>query len=925
MNSCPICFIPNNWQKPIIFTSDNSDTAAFDIDFEKGTLCVSSHYFDYLSDYPSNEKTNTGFSKLDVHPKDYPQLLKINESIMKRIPFIQRNLTLKTKSGKYIYTEIAIHFSYNNDGLITRTTGCIRDMDKIYEKLYANDDRLKKLNTVIESSQIIYWEYDIKKDTAYLSLKAQEYFNFPPYIEKLTEKIKSTSILSQQHKNDFLQSIKLLREGQKSSYVDVAIKNSDNGTMWRRISHFLISEIGDEKQKAISTSTDITRTMNAISEYEKLLAINSITSNECAISCTFNLSNNTIEKFTSRNNVFLSFKDLSASECLERIGNLTCEFEDSNLPSIRYITREYLISAYINGNDEFSVTTCCTISKNESRIFEVKIKIMRQPITNDILCFYLAIDKTDSENTKILFNTLSEITYEIIFEIDLNNGQYKIIKQNDDYKEEYPNEGNFNNVFKCYLDKNSDILEANGGVKTNFIDLEAIERNLSVFPFYILNYVKINDSGKILTKSAKMFYINKPLKKICFAVSDVTDAFDKQKETNTFMKQMLSMAKKTSEDRNTFLTDLSFNMRTPMNSISAIAKLQEDNFGFIPEIKESFGIIRNQIEQLINLVDDILDINAMQLGKFTFSVKPFSINEIVYEAKRYIFDNYPDRISNFKINKRNINHLNILGDKKQILKVILNLLANAERQTNENERILMTIKELPSSVSQIAYFSICVYNDGVKIDEKKINELLKPFYKENIDLTKENKVVNLNTVNSIVRAMGGSLNIDSRHYKGSYFEVFLPLQINFDKMTICELPENYQNIKYDFSSLNILLAEDNHINRIVTTRLLENFGAHVTTAKNGEELLSIFISSPENSFDVIFMDLEMPIINGYTATRMIRAAESSSKKNIPIIALSANAFATDIENCFVNGMNKHIAKPINIDTVYEALKELKLL
>ena len=324
--------------------------------------------------------------------------------------------------------------------------------------------------------------------------------------------------------------------------------------------------------------------------------------------------------------------------------------------------------------------------------------------------------------------------------------------------------------------------------------------------------------------------------------------------------------------------------------------------------------------------------SKIESGKVELSAKPFSLFDMLVSVKEVIKTIADPKHQQFTMDIGKMEHDSFNADESRLNQILINLLNNSVKYTPVGGRITLSISSEPGNTSKYDRVTFIVEDTGYGMSKAFLEEAFKPFSREQKSDTAsvQGTGLGLAITKNLVDLMGGTIDVFSEEGKGSRFTVIIPMKISEDEA------EKKVEIKADdtnvLEGLNILVAEDNPLNSEIMTQIMKKNGATVSLAPNGQEAVNTFLSSDQGSFDLIFMDIQMPVMNGYEATRAIRAIATDESKNrpdaatIPIIAVTANAFTDDVREALLAGMNAHISKPINVpamkSTVYKVLHNL---
>ena len=374
----------------------------------------------------------------------------------------------------------------------------------------------------------------------------------------------------------------------------------------------------------------------------------------------------------------------------------------------------------------------------------------------------------------------------------------------------------------------------------------------------------------------------------------------------------LSSTKSKSE----FLANMSHEIRTPINAITgmtAIARGSDD----IEAIHRCLKKVDAASQQLLRIINDILDMSKIEANKMKLAAEPFELLSVVQNVESIIEIRAAEKKQKFTVNTSSDIPSVVVGDDLRLSQILLNLLSNAVKFTPEEGEISLSLHLLSSS-NNLHSFEVQIRDNGIGISEEQQNRLFSSFEQAEKGTSKRYGGTGLGLVISrrLANLMDGDITLESEEGKGSCFTVSFCLGVGKTD-TIDNTEKTYD---YDFSGKTILLAEDIAINREIVLVLLEGFSVTIECAENGQEAVDLFTANPQK-YDLIFMDIQMPVMDGYTATKAIRNSGVANAQTVPIVAMTANAFAEDVAQCKAVGMDDHIAKPIDINLLLHKMND----
>ena len=400
----------------------------------------------------------------------------------------------------------------------------------------------------------------------------------------------------------------------------------------------------------------------------------------------------------------------------------------------------------------------------------------------------------------------------------------------------------------------------------------------------------------------------------------------KERESSQHIQETLDIAKQANEAKSNFLSNMSHDIRTPMNAIVGLSSLLSMHAHDKGKVLEYTRKIKNASNHLLNLINDVLDMSKIESGNVSLNETKFSIEEMIGEISSVIRPQTRAKQQVLKVKRENLKHDIVYADKLRISQIMLNLLSNAVKYTDEHGKIIFTISESEEISNMGNYVKYCftVKDNGIGMNKDYLKYVFDPFSRENESITNQIQGTGLGMAiaKNIVDLMDGSIEVESEVDKGSTFTVHLMLKVEENEELELEQTVAVTEEKISLEGINVLIAEDYKINADILVELLTMEGMSCDVVSDGKQAVDIFKTSKPGEYDIILMDIQMPVMHGYDATRAIRELDRDDAKTIPIAAMTANAFADDVQKALEAGMNAHVPKPIDIKVLCERIAEL---
>ena len=397
-----------------------------------------------------------------------------------------------------------------------------------------------------------------------------------------------------------------------------------------------------------------------------------------------------------------------------------------------------------------------------------------------------------------------------------------------------------------------------------------------------------------------------------------------QEKDEKYKAELLTAAKKAeaaNEAKTEFLQRMSHDIRTPINGICGLVNMAEHYADNMEKQTEYRTKVKEASNLLLELVNDVLDMSKLESGEIVLEEIPFNLSKISREVFVVIEQMAAEQNIQIKWEKKEITHRDLIGSPGYVKRVMMNILSNAMKYNRENGHIYISCIEIPSGQPETTTMEFVCRDTGIGMTEEFQKHIFEPFAQEHSGSRTKFAGTGLGMpiAKKLIEKMGGTITFESVEGVGTTFVIRVPFRIDTDRDSKVETGEKTE---VSIRGLHILLAEDNELNMEIAEFMLQNEGAEVTKAWDGQEAVKIFEKSRSGEFDVILMDIMMPVMNGYEAAKMIRSLDKEDAKAIPIIAMTANAFAEDRIRAKEAGMDEHVAKPVDVELLIKVIHRL---
>ena len=410
------------------------------------------------------------------------------------------------------------------------------------------------------------------------------------------------------------------------------------------------------------------------------------------------------------------------------------------------------------------------------------------------------------------------------------------------------------------------------------------------------------------------------------AMKEMEESNKKLKKAKDITTEALQTAENANKAKTDFLSNMSHDIRTPMNAIIGMTSLIRHDAGNKAKVIEYADKIDISSQHLLGIINDVLDMSKIEAGKTVFKYTDFSILDFITELNTIFHSQIDEKNQTLTIIKENIRHEWVNGDQVHLMQIFSNLVSNAVKYTQEGGKIQFLVEECETKSSVYAKYRFLVSDNGMGMSADFKDTIFDAFTRAESSMT--NKIqgtgLGMAITKNLVEAMGGTIDVKSELGQGSCFEVLIDLRIAEDRfVSSAEQAEKDEPAGNVLKGMRFLCAEDNELNAEILMELLKIEGAECTICENGKRVLEAFEQSAPGDYDMILMDVQMPVMNGYEATKAIRRSSHELAKTIPIIAMTANAFSEDIQHSLAAGMNAHVSKPVEMKVLEKTIRSIK--
>ncbi len=444
-------------------------------------------------------------------------------------------------------------------------------------------------------------------------------------------------------------------------------------------------------------------------------------------------------------------------------------------------------------------------------------------------------------------------------------------------------------------------------IYSNILPLLAVTVVLYVLCLAVVQFIRLRTANRLISEKQEQEHLYKL----------------ELEQKNAELTEAVDTAEAANRSKQVFLFNMSHDIRTPMNAIIGFTNLAQQNMEDGEKVRDYLGKIMTSSRHLLALINDILDMSRIENGKVSIETVPVCITDQMELVKDVVHSDIESKGLTYVEKTVDLEDVYVYADALHVNRVLINILSNAVKFTPEGGTITYTMRERKSENEGSAYYDFIIEDTGIGMSEEFRRHIFEQFARERTSTVSHTQGTGLgmSITKSLVDLMGGDISVQSEEGKGSVFTVTLEFRLTTEDKVRGNTAGRSFSADKDLSGRRVLLVEDNDLNMEIASTLLKTMGLTVETAWDGLEALNRLKEHPSGYYDLILMDIQMPVMNGYDTTRAIRALEDSAKADIPVIAMTANAFEEDRMNAYAAGMNDHIAKPLDVSMLKKVITD----
>lgn len=854
-----------------------------------------------------------------LHPDDQEQCRADFLSFLETKNLIINQYRFRLRTGSYIWgsvRSIIVNENENREIAYFIYTN-INDLKMAEKKL--QDDREDYVRTV-DAMNIAMWTYDIPNRRITLGTNTatnhlREKFNWPQVFENVPDSILST--VDEEDRPKYLEMIKKVEAGEDAS-CEVWYQRHDRlEPHCEKESYHVIHDEEGRPILAYGIGQNITAEKKVEERYSREMDYLRHNSDESLIAKgRYNLSKNLVLEYTSSyQNVYSFQPGISYDEAYNGMLDFSYSEDDRRVIADK-LNRKNLIRRYQQGQMQTSLQYCRTVEGKTPIWISMTVHTYMMPETGDLELFSYAYDISERKLNEMVMDRVSQAGFDYIGLIHVKNGMFEFLKKTEGIyfsklREQVPYMDYCNYVRKNFVDPEEQ------AQYTYSVALENIIEWLKDEPHHASTYRR-SENGKVLCKQFDYTWLDERKEAILVTRTDITTAFEREQKQLAIIEAARLEATRANEAKSDFLSSMSHDLRTPLSGVLGFTQLalrekdEQKKQEYLEKIDASGKL-------LLDLVNDTLELSRIESGKVELEQEAVIANEVIPAVVTALQPAAEMKHVHLNAVYEKDQTMAVWCDKLKVQKIVLNLISNSIKYTPEGGTVSVALKELPAEVNDCNVVLI-IEDTGIGMSEEFMKRMYEPFSQEKRSETVKvpGTGLGLSIVKHYVDLMNGRIEVTSRLHQGTHWEVYLPIH-----EVEAEIKEHIRQSAdpVSFAGRKLLLCEDNYLNTEIAVTLLKNQGFEVTAAENGKIGSDLFAASPVGFYDVILMDIRMPVMTGYEAAKRIRSLDRPDAKTVPIIAVTADVFSESIREAKEAGINDYTTKPYEPSKLFDVLQK----
>ncbi len=825
--------------------------------------------------------------------------------------------TKNEKTGKliWVHREGIVQFQKDNSCLAYFS---YHDITEQKETQLLLEKNRQMYQLAVDGAKLAVWEYDIRDHCILSYDKRLSIYDVPDIIENVPETMIDRFIPEDREK---------LRKMYRDLESGVEVVSEEFWASWtpgkpprcERITYSVVFDDEGKPCKAYGVGQIVTAQKIEETKFNSALQQQLEADPNALCSFNANITLNTCEEVhTSSEFIKKLFNEEFFIKIVDNMSKVIVD-DDDRREFCEKLDTEYMTDLFLKGHTSFELSYRRQINYNMVHWVTTYVHMTQNITTGDIEAFVYSVDRNALKNGELIIRRMTKNEYDFVAVIDVDRECFEFFSITENYpkidkKRIYEYEKSYTGMIKKYIP----VVQQN-----EYIDkcsLKNICEKLDKYNSYSINSSEKSSNGDKKEKQYLYYWLDDTHKYIIFMKMDTTDILQEEIEQNERLQEAVGKAQSANQLKTEFISNVSHDMRTPMNGIIGYTDLALAAHGE-DVLRDYLKKIKASSQTLLMLIDDTLDLSRIENGKVEFHPVGISCRDIIESV---IADIRPSadakHISIILDNERAV-MADIMVDILCMKKIFLNLVSNSIKFTPEGGKIYFIV-ECVGIDDDFVHDRIIIKDNGCGISDEFLPQIFDPFTQERNAGNAEigGSGLGLSIVKKLIEALNGKIEIKSTIGVGTEVIVY----IDFKRTTLNDNQNKYKR-KIDYNKLKgikVLLCEDNDINADIVITLLEKLGIETDCVKNGKEGFDAYLLRPESFYDIILMDIRMPVMDGFESARLIRNTGRADSKSIPIVAMTADVYEKDVQKVIDAGMNAHVAKPVSPEKLYLSIYDL---
>lgn len=869
-----------------------------------------------------NRRISLAKSLVCIHPDDRERC---------RQDFYQLLRRKKTATGQYrfhVRQDNGYHWFSVHGNVTKEPSGdqivyfTYTDIDALMKAELELEERRRMYSTAVKTAQLMIFEYDIPHHRLIMSddptTQAEcRKFHVPNIVENIPESLQEFV-----EENDYQKLVRMYRkvkQGQNASCEVWYKQMAEVEPRCERVTYTVLKDEAGKIRKAYAIGQNITAERKVEERYvREMNYMRHANDDHLLAKGHYNLTKNKVLSYITGNNdnVYHVKQGITYDEAYE--GMLVFPYEEKERRKIENaLKRENLIARYKKGEMQTTIQYHRTVNNHDTLWLSLTVHTYMMPDTGDLEMFSYVYDISEKMIDDLVMEKISQSEFDYIGVLYSKTEEFMVLKKTAGFQLVEPR---VKVPYQELCDQTRKNFISNDELNQydEVVSVKNIIRGLKKKEHYMATYL-LQENRNTYCKQLSYEWLNRKLGTILVVRSDVTVSYLRDQKRLKEIENEKLRADQASELKTVFLSSMSHDIRTPLNGVlgfTEIALRQDD----LTATREYLKKIRSSGTLLLDLVNDTLDLSRIDSGKEELYPESVNHKELLEEVITAMRPSADLKKIDLQVDLSRLGNGVIWIDKLKAQKIVLNLLSNSIKYTPEGGKVVLKCQALNPPINGMTY-RLTISDNGIGMSKEFLQKLYEPFAQEkrpeasNVTGTG----LGMTMVKRMVDLMGGRIEVTSKIKKGTTYQVDLPLRMVKESVTEIESAKLIAN---QLAGKHVLLCEDNQINAEIASIQLKDKGMRVDVAHDGHEAVYRFKNAPAGTYDLILMDVQMPVMDGLEATRRIRRLNRQDAKRIPIIAMTGNTFQDDINNCRKAGMNGHIAKPIDPKKMFEIICDI---